>query len=134
MALPDIPRGRYTWQRQRSQGWVERALQLVLIEFVTVFEDEHQWVRRGSMTVEECFSDTGVNVRVPTGPTAPYQRPDNFMQRTGLPIVKLYCTRERDSRTFEVAVPFALGNDTPTSQAVLSAARASLRAQELRSR
>jgi hypothetical protein len=134
MGLPDVPRGRFVWIRPRSHGWVERALQLRLVEFVTVFEDEHPWVRRGTMTVEERFSDTGVNVSVPTGPTAPAQRKDNFLQRNGLPLVKLYCTRERDSRVYEVAVPFPLGNDTQAADTVLAAARESLRVQEKQTR
>lgn len=133
LGLPSIPKGRFVWIRLPSQGWIEAALQMQLVEFATIFEDEHPWVRRGSMSIEERFSDTGINVRVPTGVTAPAQRADNFLQRPGLPLVKLRCTRERDNRTFEVAVPFPMGNDSAPAT-VLAAARESLRVQELRTR
>ena len=134
MALPDIPRGRFTWIRLPSQGWVELPLQARLVEFVMAFETEHPWVRRSSMTVEERFSDTGVSVRVPFGPTGPPQRKDNFLQRPGLPLVQLSCIRDRDSRDFEVTLSFALGNDSPLVEIQLAAARESLREQEISTR
>jgi hypothetical protein len=134
MALPEIPKGRFTWVRLPSHGWAERPLQLKLIEFVTVFEDEHAWVRRSSMVIEERFADSSVNVRVPTGPTAPEQRKDNFLQRAGLPTIKISTVRDRDSRAFEVTLPFPLGNDSPMAESLFAAARESLRMQEVQAR
>ncbi len=132
---PDTPKDkRYTWVRARSHAWVEQALQSRLVVFLTVFADEHGWVRKGTMRLEERFTDTGVNVKVPTGPTAPAQRKDNFLQRTGEPHVVVSCIRDRDGRLFEVGIPFPLGNDTPPNDAALAQARLSLRQQEKESR
>lgn len=131
--LPDIPRGKFTWTRLSSQAWIELSLQQRIVTFLKLFEDEHAWVRRGSMAVVEKFSDTGISVRVPFGPTGPPQRKDNFLQRPGLPLAVISCVRERDSRRFEVATSYPQGNDSP-SEVQLIAARASLRVQEFNSR
>jgi len=108
-------------------------LQRRIVSAIKMFEDEHSWVRRGSMGVVERFQDNGINVRVPFGVTGPPQRKDNFLQRPGLPLAVISCVRDRDSRRFEVATDYPKGNDSP-SDAQLIAMRASLRAQEFNTR
>lgn len=134
--LPDIPRGRFRWIREPSQGWVERALQERIVRFLVAFGEEHGWTRASTVQAEERFADNGVNVRVPFGPTGPPQRKDNFMQRLGTPLVIISCERIRDGRRFEVALPFLLGNDIHPDSAdvLLAAARDALRAQEKNAR
>ncbi|MCZ6870582.1 MAG: hypothetical protein O7G84_13855 [Gammaproteobacteria bacterium] len=131
--LPSLPRGNFTWTRNNSQAWIELSLQQAIVTFLKLFEDEHPWVRRGSMTVVERFSDTGITVRVPFGPTGPPQRKDNFLQRSGLPLAVISCERERDMRVFEVATSYPAGNDSP-SDVQLAQARLSMRAQEFNTR
>ncbi len=133
LQLPDVPEGSFTWVRLPSHAWIEAPLQQTILTFIKLFEDEHGWVRRGSMGVVEQFTDTGINVRVPLGPTGPEQRRDNFLQRSGTPIAVISCMRDRDSRRFEVATEYPAGNDSP-SDVQLTAARASLRAQEVAAR
>ena len=133
---PDIAGRRFTWIRERSQAWTEEPLRDQIRIFIEAFEAEHDWVRPGSMVVEEKFHTTNVNVKVPLGPTGPPQRRDNFLQRDGIPTIIVSCTRDRDSRGFEVGLPFALANDTPSTvvEVLLDSARLSLRAAEKESR
>lgn len=131
--LPSLPRGNFTWVRNNSQAWIELPLQRAIVTFLKLFEDEHSWVKRGSMKVVEMFSDKGVTVRVPFGPTGPPQRKDNYLQRPGLPLAVISCERERDMRIFEVGTSYPLGNDSP-SNVQLAQARITLRAQEINAR
>jgi hypothetical protein len=80
------------------------------------------------MKIEERFTDTGVNVRVPLGPTGPEERKDNFLQRDGVPIIVINAIRESDKRSFEVSLPFVMANDTPpeTIQSLLVNAKLSI--------
>ena len=117
MTLPsDVAGIRHTWIRQTSHAWTERALRDMLVNFLDAFQDTHLWVSQ--MKLEESFTDTGVHVRVPYGPTGPLQRQDNFLQRDGIPTIIITATRESDGREFEVGLPFALANDT-TDQTTL---------------
>lgn len=131
--LPSIPVGMFLWARSNSQAWIELPLQQVIRIFLMLFQNEHPWVRRGSMKVVERFTDTGINVRVPFGPTGPPQRKDNYLQRPGLPLAVISCERRRDMRVFEVATSYPDGNDSP-HEVQLVQARLSLRAQEVAAR
>jgi len=114
MTLPaDVAGIRHEWIRLPSQGWTERALRDELVRFLNAFEDNFAWV--GAMKLEERFTDTGVNVRVPIGPTGPadLRKENNFLQRDGIPVIIITAIRERDNREFEVGLPFTLANDTP---------------------
>jgi len=127
VTLPnDIAGTKHTWVRERSHTWTDETTRRAIDAFLDAFMREHGWVR--AMRVTERFSDTGVNVRVPRGETAP---PDKqpFLQRTGLPLVVIVAVRDRDGREFEVALPFAEANATPTAR-LFGAARESLRVSE----
>jgi hypothetical protein len=127
MILPEDVAGiRHEWIRLPSQGWTERPLRDELVRFLDAFQDTNLWVRR--MKLEEKFTDTGVNVRVPIGPTGPEQRKDNFLQRDGIPVILITAIRERDNREFEVGLPFTLANDTPeeVKRSMLAAAASSI--------
>jgi hypothetical protein len=127
MILPDDVAGiRHEWIRFPSHGWTERQLRDLLVRFLDAFEDRYAWVR--GMKLEERFTDTGVNARVPIGPTGPEQRKDNFLQRDGIPTIIITAIRERDNQEFEVGLPFTLANDTPleVTQSMLASAASSL--------
>lgn len=130
MTLPiDIAGTKHAWTRERSHTWTDEAMRRSVDTFLDLFAAEHGWVRE--MRVTERFTDTGVNVRVPRGPTAPpEERP--FYQRSGLPVIVIVAVRDRDSQEFEVALPFAEANETNgvTVARLFENARLSLREQE----
>jgi len=132
MSLPDPPRGKFKWIRPPSHGWCERVLQRTFASFITAFEFDHPWVTPGSGEIEERFTDTGVHVRTPNGPTGPEQRKDNFLQRDGIPLVIVRVRRARDGKKFEVALPCVGGNDVNGAYliALLRSAREALTVAE----
>lgn len=107
MTLPiDIAGIRHTWTRLSSHAWTEQPLRATLVAFLDLFLSTHSWIK--NMKLEERFTDTGINVKKPIR-----GEQSNFLQRDGVPIIKITAVRERDNREFEVAIPFALGNETP---------------------
>jgi hypothetical protein len=130
MLPPDVARLKHTWIRLPSHAWLQQPFRAVLIKFLDTFLAEHSWVRR--MDLEEKFTDTGINVKVPTGPTGPPKPFGEFLQRDGLPIIIIGATRERDGHRVEVALPFASANETDegTRDRLLTLAKLSLELEE----
>ena len=131
MSLPEDVAGiRHEWIRHPSQAWTERALRDELVRFLDAFLNNFSWV--SGMKLEERFTDTGVNVRVPIGPTGPQELNEDFLQRDGIPVIIITAIRERDNRSFEVGLPFTLANNTPEEviRAMLLGAANSLVAAE----
>lgn len=109
---PDVARLRHKWIRERSHAWTELPLRTVLVAFLDTFLAEHGWVRQ--MDLEERFTDQGVSVKVPLGITGDRDAAAKvFLQRDGVPIIRIGATRDSDGERFEVALPFAEANEIP---------------------
>lgn len=130
---PDIEGRRFTWVRPPSYEWTTREFRVPVVSFLGLLEQQNGWVRPRSVVVVERIADTGVNVRVPLGPTAAVdQRAEQLPQRSGLPILNFRVTRDRDGRIFETSVPFEDGASTSSARmsVLLDLAVRSLRASE----
>ena len=101
-----------TWIEARSHAWMSDRVSAKVAAFARDFMSTYGWAR--SMELEERFTDTGINVKVPRVP--PYQPPEDateFLQRPGDTALVVRVTRDRDSRVFECSAVFVIQNQTP---------------------